>query len=115
MSIISLQDDQTDSSSCDSDRTDNCYTRHSAYHSIDKQVTDLHQILAQGDHHDSHHRHHQDDAGNVPVYWSASQLLSKLDQRKQGKQEDTNQYGFTDNRYIYSPILNSEPISYLVQ
>ena len=55
------QEDETDSSSCQSERSDTV-TRH-------KELTDIGQIL------------HTERV--VPVYWSASQLLSKLETNRQ--------------------------------
>ena len=82
-----FQEDQTDSSSCDSDRTENCFSDQGHVTRVmsrdrDKQVTDLHQILGHEDH---------QARGIVPVYWSASQLLSKLDHRQPIRSE----YGVT--------------------
>ena len=87
-----FQEDQTDSSSCESDRTENCFRDEGSVTRVmsrdrdrvmsrdrDKQVTELHQILG------------QEDRGMVPVYWSASQLLSKLDHRQPIRSE----YGVT--------------------
>ena len=97
-----LQEDQTDSSSCDSDRSENCYSRTKPELSERYQVTDLHQILGSDDQHRQHlgQPGHQGGQHAVPVYWSASQLLSKLDQ-KQGRSsdyEDQNKYGFSNSR-----------------
>ena len=56
------QEDQTDSSSCESERSESCDRPVSARH---KELTDIGQIL--------------NTERMVPVYWSASQLLSKLE------------------------------------
>ena len=61
------QEDQTDSSSRESERSQSC--ERSSRH---KELTDIGQIL--------------NNEGIVPVYWSASQLLSKLDTRQQQQQ-----------------------------
>jgi len=69
--------DQTDSSSCDSDRNSCSQVDRK---DLEHQVTELHQILA-------------DQHQIVPVYWSASQLLAKLEHQKQynssGEMENT--------------------------
>ena len=66
--------DQTDSSSCDSDRNSCSQVDRK---DLDRhQVTELHQILA-------------DQHRIVPVYWSASQLLSKLEQQKQSTSSES--------------------------
>ena len=103
-----FQEDQTDSSSCDSDRTENCFSdrghvtrvmsrdrdvmsrdRDIMSRDRDKkhEVTDLHQILG----------HEAEARGIVPVYWSASQLLSKLDHRQPIRSE----YRMTNERPEY--------------
>ena len=65
--------DQTDSSSCHSDRQGS--SAHLDVKGQDRhQVTDLHQILGQ----------EQGSSRITPVYWSASQLLSKLDYPERG-------------------------------
>jgi len=76
--------DQTDSSSCDSDRNSCSQVDRK---DLEHQVTELHQILA-------------DQHRIVPVYWSASQLLSKLEQQKHYSNESI------DNR-SYSRYSNS--------
>ena len=62
------REDQTDSSSCDSSGRGGSHTREERKE-LEQQVTELHQIMA-------------DQHRIVPVYWSASQLLSKLEQQK---------------------------------
>ena len=60
------------------------------------EVTDLHQILG----------HEAAEArGIVPVYWSASQLLSKLDHRQPIRSE----YGMTNERPGEYGVTNERP------
>ena len=109
--IFLFQEDHTDSSSCDSDRTEHCYSRHvsSSSHVSGKQVTDLHQILSPDDPADEGHHSQR----IVPVYWSASQLLSKLDQRQQGQSQNLpshrnyqNQSSYQQNHLNYPHNMN---------
>ena len=101
-----FQDDQTDSSSCDSDRTENCYNPVSVSRVHGKGgVTGLEQVLAGGQQYNSDQvgQHTTSDDLSpriVPVYWSASQLLSKLDNKQTGHSHVTRGYDETSHSHV---------------